>query len=99
MRNLKSVICGLNKRLNELSLMMEKLKLAEYIRHLNNPGKVIWINFLGGLARGFGAAIGFVLLGAIVIYILQQSILSNIPLIGKIVADIVKIANEKLGVQ
>jgi len=42
-------------------------------------------------------AVGFVLLGAIFIYILQQSLLNNIPLIGSIVADIVKIANEKLG--
>jgi hypothetical protein len=97
MKNLKNVICGLNKKLNELSLMLEKLNLADYLMHLNNPKRVLWINFLGGLARGFGVAVGFVLLGAIVIYILQQSFFNNIPLIGSIVADIVKIANEKLG--
>ena len=78
--------------------MLEKLKLAEYLRHLNNPKKIIWVNFLGGLARGFGVAVGFILLGAIAVYILQQSFLNNLPLIGDIVADIVKIANQKLGI-
>jgi hypothetical protein len=99
MKNMRKVICGLNQRLNELSMMLEKLKLAEYLRHLNNPRKIIWVNFLGGLARGFGAAVGFVLLGALAIYILQKSFLQNLPLIGNIVAEIIKIANQRLGLQ
>ncbi len=99
MKSVKKIICGLNQRLNELSLMLEKLKLAEYLKHLNNPRKVLFINFLGGLARGFGIAVGFVLLGALFIYILQQSFLNNLPVIGNIVAEIVKIANEKLGLK
>lgn len=77
--------------------MMEKLRLGEYLRYLNNPKKIIWLNLLGGMARGFGVAIGFILLGALAIYILQQSFLSNLPLIGNIVAEIIKIANQKLG--
>jgi hypothetical protein len=80
-------------------MMLEKLKLAEYLRHLNNPRKIIWVNFLGGLARGFGAAVGFVLLGALAIYILQKSFLQNLPLRGNIVAEIIKIANQRLGLQ
>ena len=93
------MICGLNQRLNELSLMLEKLKLADYLKHLNNPRKILWINFLGGLARGFGAAVGFVLLGALAIYILQRSFLNNLPFIGNIIAEIIKIANQRLGLQ
>ena len=92
----KKAMCGLGKRLNELSLMLEKLKLAEYLAHLNNIKRMIWVNFLGGLARGFGIAVGFTLLGALVIYLLQQSFLNNLPVIGKVIADIVEIANERL---
>ena len=77
MKNMRKIICGLNQRLNELSLMLEKLKLADYLQHLNNPKKIFWLNFLGGLARGFGAAVGFVLLGALVIYILEKSFLKQ----------------------
>ena len=91
--------CGLEKRLNELALMLEKLKLADYLMHLNNLKRMIWVGFLGGLARGFGLAVGFTLLGALVIYLLQQAFVNNLPVIGDIIADIVEIANEKLSLR
>ncbi|MFA5675727.1 MAG: DUF5665 domain-containing protein [Christensenellales bacterium] len=88
--------CDLNKRLNELALMLEKLKLGEYLMHLNNTRRMIRNNFLGGLARGLGLAVGFTLLGALVLYILQQSFVNNLPLIGDFIADVIEIANERL---
>jgi len=92
----EKMFCSLSRRINELSLTLEKLRLSEYLKHLNNIKRVIWINFLGGLARGFGVAVGFTLLGALAIYLLRQAFLDNLPVIGNIIADIVKIANEKL---
>ncbi len=92
----RKAMCGLGKRLNELSLMLEKLKLADYLKHLNNTKRMVWVNFLGGLARGFGVAVGFTLLGALVIYLLQESFLNNLPVIGEFIADIVEIASERL---
>ena len=92
----RKAMCGMGKRLNELSLMLEKLKLADYLTHLNTTKRMIWVNFLGGLARGLGLAGGFTLLGALVIYLLQQSFLNNLPVIGDFIADIVEIANERL---
>jgi hypothetical protein len=56
----------------------------------------LWLNFIGGVARGFGIAVGFTILGAIVLYILQKLVVLNLPLIGSIIADIVKIVNQKL---
>jgi len=96
MRKSKAAACRLNKRLNELSLMLEKLKLAEYLKHLNNVRRMMWINFISGMARGLGVAIGFTLLGAFVLYLLQQTFMRNLPLIGDFIADIVEIANERL---
>ncbi len=92
----RKAMCGIGKRLNELSLMLEKLKLAEYLTHLNNTKRMIWVSFVGGLARGFGIAVGFTLLGALVIYLLQESFLNNLPVIGEFIADIVEIANQRL---
>lgn len=86
----------MNKRLNELALMLEKLNLADYLVHLHNTKRILRNNFLGGLARGLGLAVGFTLLGAFVLYLLQQSFLNNLPLIGDFIADIVEIANERL---
>ena len=99
MRKTRKLVCSLNKRLNELALTLEKLKLAEYLKHLNNVKRMMWINFIGGLARGLGIAVGFTLLGAIMLYILQKSFLNNLPVIGDIIADIVEIANERLNLR
>ena len=96
LRKSKFTVCRLNKRLNELSLMLEKLKLAEYLKHLNNVKRMMWVSFISGVCRGFGIAVGFTLLGALALYLLQQSFLNNLPVIGDIIADIVEIANERL---
>ena len=63
MRKLRKRVCSLGERLSELSLMLEKLKLADYLKHLNNIKRMVWVNFLGGVARGLGIAVGFTLFG------------------------------------
>lgn len=80
----------LEGRLEELSVSIEKMKLAEYVNLLNNPMRLLWINFISGVARGVGMAIGFTLLGAVLIYFLQKIVLLNLPLISDFVADIVQ---------
>ena len=72
----------LANKIDELSLKIEKLNLTEYLEMLRNPKRLLYVNFLGGVARGFGMAIGFTLLGAFVIYILQRMVVLNLPIIG-----------------
>jgi hypothetical protein len=57
---------------------------------------MIFSNFIAGLARGFGMAIGFTLLGAMVLYLLRQAVFLNIPIIGNFIAEIVKIVQDNL---
>ncbi|WP_407638197.1 DUF5665 domain-containing protein [Caldanaerobius polysaccharolyticus] len=75
---------------------MEKLKLVEYMELLQNPWRLFWLNFIGGLYRGLGMAVGFTILGAIVIYFLQRLVALNIPVIGNMIAQIVKIVQQNL---
>ena len=75
----------------ELSHQMEKFNLAEYMNHLNNPRRYLMLNFMGGLFRGFGIALGMTILGAIALYILQRLVVLNLPLIGDFLADLVRI--------
>lgn len=86
----------LEKRLEELADNLEKAKINEYVEFINNKKRLLYINFLGGVARGFGMAVGFTILGALVIYILQKIISWNIPLIGDFIADIIRIVQERL---
>ncbi|MEL7563641.1 MAG: DUF5665 domain-containing protein [Dehalobacterium sp.] len=89
----------LEKKLEQLALYMEKMKLAEYIDLLHNPRRLIWVNFVAGIARGFGIAIGFTLLGAIAFIVLQRLVGLNLPLVGDFIAELVKYVQESKGLR
>lgn len=86
----------LNNNIKTLSGNIEKLRLGEYIEFLNKPYRVFYSNFMWGLSRGLGMAVGFTILGAIVLYTLKILVSLNLPLIGNFIADIVKIVQENL---
>ena len=41
----------------QLTRTMEKTRIAEYVEYLNHPGRLLWTNFLIGIARGLGSTI------------------------------------------
>lgn len=86
----------LNENIKVLSKNIDKLKLGEYIEMLNRPKRIAYLNFLWGLWRGLGMAVGFTLLGAAVLYFLRYLVALNLPLIGGFIAEIVKIVQSKL---
>ncbi|MDD2211850.1 MAG: DUF5665 domain-containing protein [Clostridia bacterium] len=90
------VIKSLENKLEKLTLAIEKIKMVEYVEFLNNRRRMLYTNFLAGIARGLGMAIGFTILGALLIYLLRQVVLLNLPLIGDFIADIVQLVNESL---
>jgi hypothetical protein len=54
------------------------------------------LNFISGIGRGFGIAIGFTLLGAVAILVLQRLVLLNLPGIGDFITEIVRIVQGNL---
>lgn len=89
---------SLNRKMEEMVTTMHKIGVAEYVEMLRHPWRLFWINFWSGVARGLGMAIGFTLLAALVLYLLQHIILLNVPLIGNFIADIVEIVQRQLGI-
>ncbi|MTI79768.1 MAG: hypothetical protein FH758_02625 [Firmicutes bacterium] len=86
---------ALEDRINKLARNMEKMKLAEYVRLLDSPWRLLYVNFISGVARGIGIGVGFAVLGAFVVYVLKSMV--TIPVIGSVIADIVKIVQIRLG--
>lgn len=86
----------LENKLDEIVLSLEKTKIVEYVDLINNRKRLLYINFIQGLARGFGMAVGFTLLGALIVYFLRQLIKLNLPIIGDFISEIVRIVLEKL---
>ena len=84
------------KKLDEISEKMQKFTLAEYKEMIESPWRMIFINFISGLARGLGVAIGATLLGAIFLVFLFRLASLNLPVIGQFIARIVKIVERYL---
>ncbi len=86
----------IEKKVDKLSENIEKSKIGEYVDLMNDKKRLLFINFLIGISRGFGMAVGFTLLGALAIYLLRMLIDLNLPLIGDFIAELVKIVQENL---
>ncbi|MDA8333448.1 MAG: DUF5665 domain-containing protein [Peptococcaceae bacterium] len=86
----------LQEELQRFNLNLEKMKLGRYVMLLQKPGRLLYLNFLSGLANGVGMAVGFAILGAIVVYILQRLLLWHLPVISGYIAEIVRLVQFKL---
>jgi len=78
--------------LEKLSVKMDNMRVAEYVEILNKPIKLIWMNFVLGLARGLGMGIGLTILLVLFLYILQSWV--DLPFIGKLIADLLEIVEK-----
>lgn len=75
---------------------MERLRLAEYVRYVDDRKRLFWTSFFSGVARGVGMAVGFTILGAVLVLILQDLARHNLPLIGDALAQIVSVVQKRL---
>jgi len=64
---------------------------------MNEPKRVFWLNVLSGVGRGIGFTLGFLLLGGLFLYILNQFI--NLPLIGDFIAELLKYIEDVKGLR
>jgi hypothetical protein len=86
----------LNKKIDVLMIEIHKAGIAEYVEMMHRPKRVLAINFLAGIARGIGMAIGFAIFGAIVIMILRQLVVLNLPVISDFIAELIKMIYHKM---
>jgi hypothetical protein len=93
------LINALKDRIEQLSLNLERMKLAEYVELLNRPWRLFYINFTSGLARGLGIAVGFTVLSAIVLIVLQRLMVLNLPGVSNFIAEIVHLVQLQLRVR
>lgn len=79
----------LAERMEKLVGTLERMRLDEYVEFVSNRKKLIWQSILFGMLRGFGFMLGFTVLGAVVVVILSNMVVDNIPLIGDFLAEVV----------
>lgn len=87
-RNLYS---ELNKKLDNLNYLLTKNEILNLAELLGNKKELFLRNIWSGMAKGIGIGIGFTIITAIILIILQKIVTWNIPIIGEYIADIVDI--------
>ena len=87
---------ALGRKLDRLSLSLARANLAAFTELWLRPRRMLWLNFLAGLARGFGIAVGLTLVAAAFLSILGRLAALNLPVIGRYIAEVVKLVNTHL---
>jgi hypothetical protein len=73
-----------------------KYNIEGIIDLLLKPRRLVYLNFLAGIARGFGIAIGLTLVSAIFLALLAKIASLNLPIISHFIARIVQLVNQEL---
>ena len=82
-------------RQTDAELLLQRLDnagLTEYVRLSQKTGKILWLNFLSGIARGLGFSIGASVVLAVLYKILARIISMNIPYLTELLQQVMSIA-------
>ena len=82
-------------KIDKINYILSKNEILDLMELLGNSKKFLFRNFLSGIIKGIGTGIGFTILTAIIIIILQRIVTLNIHVIGKYISDIVEIVKSK----
>lgn len=84
-----------HKDLASLQAEVHKMNSHRFIRMHNSLSKLIWFNFMRGLAFGLGSVIGATLLVSVLVYLLRG--IDFIPIIGDWATEVLSIITEQAG--
>lgn len=94
-RKMSEISERVERKISKIAEQVEKSGIAEYVELVKRPRRLIYVNFIAGLARGLGMAIGFTVLGALVIYLLSKLAILNLPVISRLIAEIIVLVREQ----
>ena len=86
----------LDERLDRFLSAAERLRLDEYVAFETDRKRRLFDAFWQGVARGLGVMVGFSVLGAAVLFILQELAQRNLPGISNFVAQVVALVQVRL---
>lgn len=78
--------------LDQLIKRLDSSGIAEYVKLSQKTGKILWLNFLAGVARGLGFSIGTTLVLAVIYKIVSHIISMNIPYLTELLQKIIGMA-------
>ena len=79
-------------KLDRLERLLERLDnsgVSAFVRLSQNTWKILWLNFLSGIARGLGFTVGTAVVLAIAYKIIAQLISMNIPYLTEMLTNLI----------
>ena len=86
----------LDEQVNRFLAAAERMRLADYVAFESDRKRRLFDAFWQGVARGLGIMVGFSVLGAAVLFILQDLARRNLPGISNFVAQVVALVQLRL---
>lgn len=86
----------LDEQMNRFLDAAERMRLGDYVAFESDRKSRLFDAFWQGVARGLGIMVGFSVLGAAVLFILQDLARRNLPGISNFVAQVVALVQLRL---
>ncbi len=77
------------RQLDRLAQRLENSGVAEYVKLSQKTWKILWLNFLSGIARGLGFTVGTAIVLAVTYKIISRLISMNIPYLTEILRELI----------
>ena len=92
--DIKDVEEKIEEKIEQTATQVKNMVTYEFrdiLDFVKKPWKLVWINFLIGIARGTGFILGMTIFGALIITLLVILLhkMVDLPVIGSFVADII----------
>ena len=86
-RDMMSEIDKVNARLSFFERLARQYNLLDVLMSINNPRRLLWLNFIAGVARGLGLTVGTAIILGILFFILKSFV--SLPIIGEYIGDLI----------
>ena len=83
------------KQMRQLDILARRLEnsgIAEYVELSRRTGKILWLNFISGIAKGLGFTIGASIILAILYKFISYIISMNIPYLTELLRQALELA-------
>ncbi|MBC5808471.1 MAG: hypothetical protein DLM53_10940 [Candidatus Eremiobacter antarcticus] len=82
---------AITREVDRIAKIVERLNLGDYIGLLQRPARLLWLNFLAGLARGLGTILGATLLVSIIVAVTERIIATHLPGVSQLLQDLLRL--------
>jgi Domain of unknown function (DUF5665) len=83
------------REVDRIARVVERMNLSDYVGLLQRPGRLLWLNFLAGMARGLGTILGATVLVSLIVAVAQRIIAAHLPGVGNFFAEFLQLLRQQ----